>query len=214
MAIAIFDLDFTIIEGDSEWMWGEFLMGKGLVDARFMQDMSVYFQLYQTGTMEIHDYQRYFLSPLKTIGPDTLVEMQIEFSIRIKKLWRTDMLDRINWHRLRGDTTILISASNQILVEPIADMLNFPHRICTEAEMVDGLPTGELVGIPAYREGKVQKLAVWLRENHMPVEDSWAYSDSLNDIPLLEETEHPVAVTPDLALRKYAQLKGWRILDL
>ncbi len=80
--------------------------------------------------------------------------------------------------------------------------------------MVDGLPTGELVGIPAYREGKVQKLAVWLRENHMPVEDSWAYSDSLNDIPLLEETEHPVAVTPDLALRKYAQLKGWRILDL
>jgi len=214
MTIAIFDLDYTLIEGDTEWLWGEFLTEKGIVGTQFMRDLAIQFQLYGAGTLDIRQYQRYLLDPLIHMETDFLVDLQREFSLRIRKLFRSTMLDRLAWHRQRGDLTVLVSATSNILVEPVTDMLNFSHRICTQVEMVHNLPTGELIGIPAYQEGKVQNLAIWLAENGLSLEGSWAYSDSLNDIPLLEKAEHPVAVTPDAALRKYAMLKGWRIMDL
>lgn len=214
MTLAIFDLDFTIIEGDSEWLWGEFLTEKGIVETQYMYDLSVYFQLYQAGTLDIREYQKYLLSPLSKMDPQELAELQVEFTDSIRKIWRPAMLERINWHRKQGHSTVLISASNQMLVEPISEMLNFPYVICTRVEMVNNLPTGEIIGIPAYKDGKVQNLATWLYENSLSLEDSWAYSDSVNDRPILEKVEHPVAVTPDAALRKHALLKGWRILDL
>jgi hypothetical protein len=124
------------------------------------------------------------------------------------------MLDRLEWHRSRGHIIILISATSQLLVEPISHLLPVDDIICTRVETINHLPTGQITGIPAYREGKVQNLLHWLEKNSLTLEGSWAYSDSINDIPLLELVENSVAVTPDAALRKYAMLKGWRIMDL
>jgi len=214
MTVAIFDLDFTIIEGDSEWLWGEFITEKGFVDSSFMRGLAEYFQLYEAGALDIRDYERYFLQPLSRMDAKMIKALQIEFSDLVRKHYRPAMVERINWHREKGHTTLLISATNQLLVEPISLRLNFPHTLCTQIEMRQTQPTGEIIGIPAYREGKVKKLAAWLKKQDISMDGSWAYSDSLNDIPLLETAENPVAVTPDPALRKHARLKGWRIMDL
>lgn len=214
MTIALFDLDNTIIEGDSEWLWGEFLREKGIVSFKFLHDMTDFFQLYEEGILNIYDYEKYFVNPLTQMDPMILSELQAEFLESIVKAFRPAMLERIRWHRNLGHITILISASNQILVEPISNCLEFPFMICTQMEMAENHPTGKIVGTPAYQDGKTKKLAEWLMENPIPLDDSWAYSDSMNDIPLLEKAENPVAVTPDPVLRKYALLKGWRIMDL
>jgi HAD superfamily hydrolase (TIGR01490 family) len=214
MPLAIFDLDFTIIEGDSEWMWGEFLFEKGIVDKDFINQMSRHFHDYENGLLDMHTYQRFLLKPLTGLDAEVLKKLISEFLNRVQRLWRPEVLERINWHRHQGHMTLLISATSNILVEPIASMLNFPQWICTSIELDHNVPTGELNGIPAFREGKIQNLDIWLDKHAISMEDSWGYSDSHNDIPLLERVEHPVAVTPDNNLRKHALLKGWRVMDL
>jgi HAD superfamily hydrolase (TIGR01490 family) len=164
--------------------------------------------------LDIWEYQRFFLKPLSNLTPDELESVRTEYVNRIRHLWRPEVLDRINWHRHQGHLTLLISATNSILVEPIACMLNFSQWICTQVELSHCIPTGEISGIPAFREGKIQNLDNWLDKNSISMDDSWGYSDSHNDIPLLEKVEHPVAVTPDKNLRSHAMLKGWRVMDL
>lgn len=214
MTIAIFDLDNTILEGDIEWLWGEYLIEKKLAGPEFLQNMMYYFQLYQAGTLEIRDYQRFFHKPLARMDSSTLNSMLTGFFKKVKKLWRPAMLERIEWHSSQEHIPVLVSASSSFLVEPVSKMLGFAHTICSQSEMLDGVPTGEIKGIPAYQEGKVQNLLVWQLDHAVNLDGSWSYGDSLNDIPVMEKTEHPVAVTPDPSLRKYAMLKGWRIMDL
>lgn len=214
MTIAIFDLDNTILEGDIEWLWGEYLIQNKIAGPDYLQNMMYYFQLYQSGTLEIRDYQRFFHKPLTRLDSTTLNSMLTNFFQSVEKLWRPALLERIQWHSDQGHTPILVSASSSFLVEPVSKKLGFPHTICSQSEMLDGVPTGEITGIPAYQEGKVQNLLIWQLDHEISLDDSWAYSDSLNDIPIMEKTDHPVAVTPDPALRKYAMLKGWRIMDL
>jgi HAD superfamily hydrolase (TIGR01490 family) len=176
--------------------------------------MMYYFQLYQLGTLEIREYQRFFHKPLVRMDGSALNSLLEDFFKKVEKLWRPAMLERIEWHNGQGHTPLLVSASSSFLVEPVSKKLGFHHTICSQSEMLNGVPTGEITGIPAYQDGKVQNLLVWQLDNAASLEDSWAYGDSINDIPVMEKTEHPVAVTPDLALRKYAMLKGWRIMDL
>ncbi|BCY16845.1 MAG: HAD-IB family hydrolase [Chloroflexi bacterium] len=214
MTIAIFDLDNTILEGDIEWLWGEYLIQKKVAGPEFLQNMMYYFQLYQSGTLEIRDYQRFFHRPLTRLDSTTLQRMLADFFKTVEKLWRPAMLERIQWHIDQGHTPVLVSASSSFLVEPVSKKLGFPYTICSQSEMLDGVPTGEITGIPAYQEGKVQNLLIWQLDHDVSLDGSWAYSDSLNDIPIMEKADHPVAVTPDPALRKYAALKGWRIMDL
>jgi HAD superfamily hydrolase (TIGR01490 family) len=214
MTIAIFDLDNTILEGDIEWLWGEYIIEKELAGPDFLQNMMTYFQLYQAGTLEIRDYQRFFHKPLTRLDRVVLNKLLADFFKKVEKLWRPAMLERIQWHNSQGHTPILVSASSSFLVEPVSKKLGFNHTICSQSEMLDGIPTGEISGIPAYQEGKVQNLLLWQLDHTVSLDDSWSYSDSLNDIPIMEKTDHPVAVTPDPALRKYALLKGWCIMDL
>jgi HAD superfamily hydrolase (TIGR01490 family) len=214
MTIAIFDLDNTILEGDIEWLWGEYLIDKKLAGSDYLHNMMYYFQLYQSGTLEIRDYQRFFLKPLTRLDNATLNNLLKDFFKKVEKLWRPAMLERIQWHNDQGHTPILVSASSSFLVEPVSKKLGFSHTICSQSEMLNGVPTGEITGIPAYQDGKVQNLLIWQLDHAVSLDDSWAYSDSLNDIPIMEKADHPVAVTPDPALRKYAMLKGWRIMDL
>lgn len=214
MAVSIFDLDYTLLEGDTEWLWAEYLVEKGVAGTDFLDGMAYFFELYHSGTLDIWDYQKHFLSPLKSLDIEVLADFQGDFITRLQKKMRGAMLERVQWHRNRGHQTILISASTSVLVEPNASMLGFEHVISTRAEIVCGLPTGNILDEPAYQEGKVRNLETWMISNDSTYEDSWAYSDSMNDRPLLERAAHPVAVTPDQALRKMALLKGWLILDL
>jgi len=214
MTVSLFDLDYTLLEGDTEWLWGEFLAEKGLVSSHFLRDMTNFFCMYENGDLDIYTYQKYLLQPIKSLNAQTFLTLQNEFCQNIGRLFRSDMLDRLEWHRSRGHIIILISATSQLLVEPISHLLPVDDIICTRVETINHLPTGQITGIPAYREGKVQNLLHWLEKNSLTLEGSWAYSDSINDIPLLDLGENSVAVTPDAALRKYAMLKGWRIMDL
>lgn len=214
MTVSIFDLDYTLLEGDTEWLWAEYLVGKGIVGEDYLEGMTYYFELYHSGTLDIQEYQRHFLRPLTMMDTEMLARFLQEFFSRIRALWRTDMLERLQWHRNKGHQTILVSASTSVLVEPIAVMLGFENVISTRAEIVKGLPTGNIQDEPAFQEGKVRNLETWMIKNALSYEDSWVYSDSMNDIPLLEKADHPVAVTPDQALRKMALLKGWLIFDL
>ncbi|MDX1466675.1 MAG: HAD family phosphatase, partial [Halomonas sp.] len=117
-------------------------------------------------------------------------------------------------HRSRGDTLMIITATNRFITGPIAERLGIDELIAVEPEMVDGRYTGRALGIPSYREGKVKRLQAWLAERDLTLDDSWFYSDSHNDLALLEEVDHPVAVDPDPNLREVAKARGWKIISL
>jgi HAD superfamily hydrolase (TIGR01490 family) len=120
----------------------------------------------------------------------------------------------VNLHRANGDTLVIITATNRFVTEPIADEFEIPHLIATEPEVLEGRFTGKIVGTPCYREGKVTRLKSWLQQQGQTFQDSWFYSDSHNDLPLLSIVDHPVAVNPDEILRREAQQRGWQILPL
>ena len=126
---------------------------------------------------------------------------------------RPAMMARVNWHRTKKHALLMITNSHGFITEPIGQMLGFSSRICTQAEFKDGGYTGRLSGIPAYRDGKILRLSAWLKEHHLSLEHSWAYSDSFTDLPLLSLVENPVAVTPDDQLRSHARAHNWRLME-
>jgi HAD superfamily hydrolase (TIGR01490 family) len=213
-ALAIFDLDKTLLEGDSEERWCQLLFQKGIVDEKFNATIQNFYRSYDRGTLNIFDYQAVLLRPLMEIPEETLFKLRKEFLYCVRRMIRTSMMKRVNRFRTRGFTLLLITSCNSFLAEPIAQILQFQNLICTHIKTVDGRITGELEGIPAFREGKLSLLYEWLDDNNRNLHESWGYSDSHNDIPLLSVVENPVVVTPDPTLWIYAANHGWRILKI
>ena len=216
MALAIFDLDNTLIGGDSDHAWGEFLVEQGLVDAKHYKEANdAFYQDYLRGNLDVYAYQTFALEPLTRFEPDQLSALHSQFmEQKITPIMLDAAQELLQKHREAGDYLLIITATNRFVTEPIAERLAVDAMLATEPEMIDGRYTGGLVGTPCYQDGKVVRLNQWLSENDHSLEGSYFYSDSRNDIPLLELVDHPVAVDADQALTEHARQRGWKQISL
>jgi HAD superfamily hydrolase (TIGR01490 family) len=216
VALAIFDLDNTLLGGDSDHAWGEFLVQKGIVDAaEYGAANDRFYRAYQDGTLDIYMYLEFALEPLTRFSLTKLKQLHDEFMRTLivpLRLPKADAL--IAEHRARGDCLLIITATNAFITRPIAHSLGVDAILATEPEIRDGRYTGDVAGTPCFREGKVTCLREWLQQNPYDLAHAYFYSDSHNDLPLLNMVGKPVAVDPDTTLRSEALLHGWPIISL
>ncbi len=216
MALALFDLDNTLLAGDSEHAWGEFLIEIGAVDEEsFRAENDRLYEEYLAGTLDIYESIRFQLGPLMEHPPETLRRWQEEFMrSRIEPMITQAAVDLVEEHRGSGDDLAIITASNSFVTRPIADRFGVRELLAIELERIYGRYTGRVLGTPTFQEGKVLRLQEWIESNGRTLEGSHFYSDSHNDLPLLQLVDHPVAVDPDPVLRAHAEAMGWPILRL
>ena len=216
MALAIFDLDNTLLAGDSDYLWGRFLARKGIVDGEtYERENQRFYDDYKAGQLDIYEFLAFSLAPLARTEPAQLQSLQQEFMQNdIAPIILPAARELLQKHRTRGDTLLIITATNRFVTAPIAEALGVDNLLATDPEQIDGRYTGRVTGTPTFKEGKVKRLHEWLAATHHNLEESWFYSDSLNDIPLLEIVTYPVAVDPDETLAQHAEMKGWEIMSL
>lgn len=216
MTLAIFDLDNTLIAGDSDYLWGRFLGEIGAVDAEaYAREHDRFYQDYLDGTLDIHRFLRFQLGSLAQHELRTLERWREQFmEERIRPILLPKALDLLAQHRESGHGLLIITATNRFITAPIADALGVPHLIATDPEFVAGRYTGGVAGTPPYSGGKVDRLRGWLAVHDYALDGSWFYTDSHNDLPLLRLVSNPVAVDPDESLHREAILKGWPVISL
>lgn len=216
MNLAIFDLDNTLLAGDSDFLWGEFLAEQGLVDGDwYRQENERFYQQYKEGTLDIFEFLAFSLKPLSEHNPDFLAGLHRQFMRqKILPIISRASRDLVEKHRSAGDKLLIITATNLFVTKPIAAEYGVDTIIATEPEMINNRYTGKVQGTPCFQHGKVERLQQWLDEHGFSLNGSWFYSDSHNDIPLLEKVTHPVAVDPDPALKERAGQSGWKIISL
>ncbi len=216
MALAIFDLDNTLIAGDSDHSWGEFLVAEQRVDAQqFKKSNDQFYADYVAGSLDIFAYLEFSLRPLTEISMTELRELHTKFMQQViapMQLPKAKAL--LQKHRDAGDRLLIITATNRFVIEPICHSLGVTEFLSADPEIVDGRYTGKVVGTPTYQQGKVTRLKEWMKEQSETLEGSWFYSDSANDLPLLLEVDNPVAVDPCDRLREKAEDKQWPIISL
>jgi len=216
VGIALFDLDNTLIAGDSDFLWGCFLVEQGIVDATlYERENQRFYDQYKVGELDIHEFMDFQLQLLSEHSLDTLQQWRrqyVEEKITPVLLPRAQAL--IEQHRQQGDTLIVITATNRFLTDPVVKLHGISHLIATEPEMQNDQYTGKVAGTPCFQDGKVVRLTEWLDENRQSLQDSWFYSDSHNDLPLLNKVTHPVAVDPDAILERHASDHDWPIISL
>ncbi|ALP54731.1 phosphoserine phosphatase [Candidatus Tenderia electrophaga] len=216
MELAIFDLDNTLLKGDSDYLWGRFLVQRGIVDgAIYERENQRFYEDYTAGTLDIFEFLRFALQPLAQTPLEQMLALRREFiETEIKPIILPQARELINQHRDQGRILLIITATNRFVTEPIAELLGVPELLATDPEFKDGRYTGRVSGVPAFRQGKVERLNTWLKQNGYNLASSWFYSDSHNDLPLLELVTHPVAVDADDTLKQHAELKGWPVISL
>lgn len=217
MNLALFDLDYTLLAGDSDHAWGQFLVEAGMVDGdEYQRKNDEFWARYKAGTLDIREYLQFALAPL---AGKSLAEMRPLHDQYLQKkiapMVRQSALDLVRQHR--NDLCAIVTATNTFVTGPIAGLFGIPHLIGCEVEIIDGRFTGEPLGVPSFREGKITRVNDWLRSMGKSLADfpqSFFYSDSMNDLPLLEMVNHPVAVNPDAVLRDLAVSRGWPVIQL
>ncbi len=216
MTLAIFDLDNTLIGGDSDNLWGQFLCEMGFVnESDFAARNEQFYQDYQAGNLDVDAYLRFALGSLKDKPLDTLLSWHRDFMrAKIEPIILPRALALIERHRAQDHHLLIITATNEFVTRPIADRLNIEDMLACEAEVIDGKYTGNPTGVPSYHSGKVTRLNTWLEEQGMNMDGAYFYSDSHNDLPLLQIVDNPVAVDPDEKLRKRADAQNWPIISL
>lgn len=216
MTLALFDLDNTLLTGDSDYLWGVFLGELGVVDRVSYETANQrFYDEYKAGTLDIMEFLAFSLQPLADNDPADLAAWHARFMAeKIEPLISPAAEALVAKHRAAGDTLLIITATNSFVTAPIAQRFGIDNLIATEPERRHGRYTGRVAGTPSFREGKVTRLNEWLAGNGGDLGNSWFYSDSHNDLPLLEQVTHPVAVDPDDALRRHAQAQGWPLISL
>ncbi|MDG6772838.1 HAD-IB family hydrolase [Thiomicrorhabdus sp. ZW0627] len=216
MALAIFDLDNTLIAGDSDYLWGEFLVQNGLVDGgAFAKQNDQFYEDYKAGTLDIMAYQRFALKPLSEQSMETLADWHNQFMKDfIEPIFLPKAQALVDEHKAKGDRVIIITATNTFITRPIGARYGIDELLGTEGEIVDGRYTGEVAGIPTFQQGKVTRLKEWLQQENETLEDSYFYSDSHNDLPLLEIVDHPIVVDADDKLKQVAEQNNWPVISL
>ena len=216
MSLAIFDLDNTLIGGDSDYLWGEFLCDEGIISDRqsFEKKNDYFYQQYELGSLDIYAWAEFSFEILSHYSIDELEAFHLKFMAqKIEPIFLKKAQDCINSHKENGDTVLVITASNTFVTAPIVKRYGINHLIATEPEIVSGRYTGKVLGIPCFKSGKIENLMPWLERNGESLKDSTFYSDSHNDILLLELVENAVVVNADAKLTLIARKKGWKIVD-
>lgn len=216
MQLALFDLDHTLLDGDSDSLWFQFLTEQGAVDAdRLAEERARHSRDYHAGRLDVAAYYNLTLTPLADHAPEQLQQWREQF-VRERILLRiaADARALLEQHRAAGHTLAIVTATNRFITEPIARELEVPHLLATEAEHDGSRFTGRVAGIPCFREGKLTHLREWLYEENITPMETWFYSDSHNDLPLLEYVQHPVAVNPDPVLIEIARQRNWPVMQI
>ena len=217
MNLALFDLDNTLLLGDSDHAWGEFLVEEGIVERdEFRRNNDRFYAQYRAGTLDIDEYLRFALKAIAGKSDDILAPLHQRYmQKKIEPMISAAALALVQQHQ--HDLCAIVTATNAFVTRPIAARFAVPHLIACEAEQIDGRYTGMPTGVPSFREGKVTRVLAWLGAMDKTIagfDKSFFYSDSLNDLPLLEAVTHPIAVNPDATLRAQAEARGWPIISL
>ncbi|AXE28995.1 HAD-IB family hydrolase [Chromobacterium phragmitis] len=218
--LALFDLDHTLIAGDSDFEWPRFLIKRGILDAAQYDERNSYFyRQYQSGTLDMHEYLAFILAPLTRFSRHELDQLHADYlENHIKPLIPSKARERLAAHRAEGDEIVIITATNRFITGPIARELGVEHLIAIELEEDgDGNFTGRPTGVLSFKEGKITRIEQWLAERGESWDsygESFFYSDSHNDLPLMKRVDNPVAVDADDKLRTYAEAHGWPVISL
>lgn len=220
MRLALFDLDHTLLPIDSDHAWGEYTVERGWRDAAaFKARNDAFYENYKIGKLDPEEYLLFATEAIRERGAIESIALRADY-IRavIEKSIKKPALDLLAKHRATGDEILLVTATNEFVTEPIAQLFGIEHLIAVQLEKgADGWYTGRWTGTPSFKEGKVERVRQWLQARGKTwgdVQHSTFYSDSMNDLPLLEKVDEPVATNPDPRLRALAMERGWRILDL
>lgn len=219
MRLALFDLDNTLLAGDSDYEWGQFLVDRGVLErAAYEAQNRTYYEQYVQGSLDIHEYLGFALRPLAEHSPPELERWHAEFMRdRIVPMIAPAARELVRDHLRQGDLCAIITATNSFVTAPIAREFGVAHLIATEPESRDGRFTGRVAGTPCFRDGKLKRLDEWLAARGQRLGDfaeTVFYSDSHNDLPLLRRVTRPVAVDPDEALAAEAARRRWAVLSL
>jgi HAD superfamily hydrolase (TIGR01490 family) len=217
--IALFDLDHTLLPIDSDFTWGDFTQRIGWTDpVEFKRRNDQFYEHYRAGTLDVHEYTRFATDAVRLKGPKAAAQAHAQFMAEvIGPEIQPQALELVERHRAAGDEVVIVTATNEFVTTPIARAFGVEELIAVKlARDGDGWITGDIEGVPSLREGKVHRVAEWLQLRGLGWDDAEItfYSDSTNDLPLLERVDHPVATNPDEKLRAIATQRGWRILDL
>lgn len=217
--LALFDLDNTLLAGDSDYEWGQYLIDRGVLDRKdYEAQNNRFFEQYKAGTLDIHAYLQFALGALAKHTPEELEGWRAEFmDARIRPMVGPRAVALVRGHLEAGDLCAVVTATNSFVTAPIAREFGIPHLIATEPERSGGVFTGRVAGVPCFREGKITRVRDWLASLGRPLESfeaSTFYSDSLNDLPLLNLVKSPVAVDPDESLGAEAARRGWPVISL
>jgi HAD superfamily hydrolase (TIGR01490 family) len=216
MTLAIFDLDHTLINGDSDHLWGEYMVENGIVDKQaYRQRNDAFYQDYQRGTLDNDRYLAFALEPLTHYNIEELHAWRADYVEKwIRPLIAPGTAGLLEEHRGNNHQLMIISATNLFVCEPIAHMLGVTTVLATEPEIIANRYTGRFLGTPTYQQGKVTVLKEWVANNSHDLNGAYFYSDSLNDLALLELVDNPVTVNPDDDLKVIAEARAWKIIDL
>ena len=217
--VALFDLDYTLIPMDSDYQWGEFTLALGWCDGEdFKRRNAQYYEDYKAGTLDIHDYVRFATRAMRAQGAEKSAQAHARYmQTIIDTAIQPKALALVQAHQAAGDEVVIVTATNEFVTRPIATAFGVKELIAIElARDAQGEFTGEIAGTPSFREGKVARVHAWpaARQLDWQSVETVFYSDSINDLPLLEKVNHPVATNPDAALRAIATERQWRILEL
>ncbi len=219
MRLALFDLDNTLLAGDSDFSWAQYLIEQGVLDREVYEARNEkFYSDYKNGTLDIHAFLEFQLKPLARHPRWQLDTWHAGFMERkIRPIILPKARELVAHHLEQADLVAIVTATNSFVTRPIAQEFGIQHLIATEPEHHEGEFTGGVMGIPSFREGKVARLKQWLEEigtGWDKVSESWFYSDSLNDLPLLSIVNNPVAVDPDPTLESHARQAGWPVMSL
>jgi HAD superfamily hydrolase (TIGR01490 family) len=216
VSLAIFDLDNTLISDDSDYLWGQFLVAKGHVDKKTYETTNAkFYEDYKQGSLDINAFLQFSLKPLSQYPAEQLFKWREQFIATIvQSVLLKSAHALVDKHRINGDTLLVITATNRFITEPIVKLYGINHLLATTPEFKQGAYTGNVEGIPCFREGKITLLKEWLKTSTETLDGSCFYSDSHNDLPLLNLVDTPIAVDPDKKLRAVAKQSNWEIISL
>ncbi|MES1982742.1 MAG: HAD family hydrolase [Pseudomonadota bacterium] len=219
MNLTLFDLDNTLLSGDSDFEWAQFLMERGVLDRELFEARNLeFYQQYKAGTLDIYKFLKFQLRPLACHSRKELDKWHAEFmQDKVRGMIAPAARELVQHHRAAGDICVIITATNSFVTAPIAREFGVEHLIATEPEHSNGEFTGLVADVPSFREGKIIRLESWMQLhgwNWESFSDTRFYSDSLNDLPLLSKVKHPVAVDPDDILRAHAEQNDWPVISL
>jgi HAD superfamily hydrolase (TIGR01490 family) len=216
LGLAIFDLDNTLIAGDSDYLWGRYLIEHGHVDETYYESENLrFYDEYKAGTLDIFEFLRFSLKPLSEHSMNELLQWRSDFfTEKIQPVMLEKAHTLIDKHRKQGNTILVITATNSFVTLPVIQAYGIDHFLATDPECIDNQFTGNVSGTPTFQHGKVIRYQQWLQENNLSFNKTWFYSDSHNDLPLLEVVDHPIAVDADPELKQVALMKNWQQISL